>query len=418
MILGTRSGETRKAMQPTATPESVGLGTKRLERIRPWMQACVNAGKLPGASVLVARAGEVAWVATAGYADVEQQRPLGTGHLMRFYSMTKPVTSVAAMMLYEQGLFQLDDPVSRFLPALEDMQVYVSDKGEGMRSEPARRPVTIHHLLTHTAGFTYGLDNDHPVSRLYRERHTDFYPADGPLHEVIARLALLPLVHHPGEHWNYGVSTDVLGHLVEVVSGQRLDRFFAEHILEPLRMVDTSFQVPPEKRERLARLYGPSKTGGLTLLEPPEVSPYFDSVTTLAGGAGLISTLGDYFRFTEMLRRRGELDGTRLLGRKTVQYMTRNHLPDDLAAMGQETFNETTYAGIGFGLGFAVVQDPTRAAVLTSVGEYHWGGAASTAFWIDPAEDLSVIFLTQLLPSSTWPLRRELRALVYSALID
>ena len=405
-------------MQPTTNPESVGLSTGRLERIRPWMQGYMDAGKLAGASVLVARAGEIAWVAAAGYADIEQRRRFETGHLLRFYSMTKPVTSVAAMMLYERGLFQLDDPVARFIPALGDMQVHVSGEGDDMRCEPARRPVTIHQLLTHSAGFTYGLDNDHPVSRLYRERRTDFYPTDGALDEVVSRLACLPLVHHPGERWNYGVATDVLGCLVEVVSGERFDSFFAEHILGPLGMNDTAFQVPPGKRERLARLYGPSNSGGLILLEPPEVSPYFDKVTTFAGGAGLISTLGDYFRFTEMLRRGGELDGVRLLGRKTVQYMTRNHLPGDLAEMGQETFNETTYAGIGFGLGFAVVQDPARAEVLTSVGEYHWGGAASTAFWIDPAEDLTVIFLTQLLPSSTWPLRRELRALVYSALID
>ena len=405
-------------MQPTASPESLGLGTRRLERIRPWMQAYVDDGKLPGASVLVARAGEIAWVATAGYADLEERRRLETGHLMRFYSMTKPVTSVAAMMLYEQGRFGLEDPVCRYIPALGDLRVHVSGEGEEMESEPARRPVTVQQLLTHSAGFTYGLDNDHPVSRLYRERRTDFFPADGPLPEVISRLAGIPLVHHPGERWNYGVATDVLGHLVEVLSGQSLDRFFAEHILEPLGMADTGFQVPEDKRDRLARLYGPSKSGGLTLLEPPGASAYFNNVTTLAGGAGLISTLGDYYRFTEMLRRGGELDGVRLLGRKTVQYMTRNHLPGDIAAMGQETFNETTYHGVGFGLGFAVVLDPARAAMLTSAGEYHWGGAASTAFWIDPVEDLSVIFLTQLLPSSTWPLRHELRALVYQSLID
>ena len=232
-------------MQPTTTPESVGLSGERLERIRPWMQSYVDSGKLPGASVLVARAGEIAWVAATGFADIEQRRPFGTGHLLRFYSMTKPVTSVAAMMLYEQGLFQLDDPVARFLPALGDMQVHVSGEGDGMRCEPARRPITIHQLLTHSAGFTYGLDNDHPVSRLYRERRTDFYPTDGPLEVVISRLAGLPLVHHPGERWNYGVATDVLGHLVEVVSGERLDRFFAEHILGPLGMHDTAFQVPP-----------------------------------------------------------------------------------------------------------------------------------------------------------------------------
>lgn len=405
-------------MQPTASPESLGLGTRRLERIRPWMQAYVDDGKLPGASVLVARAGEIAWVATAGYADVEERRRLETGHLMRFYSMTKPVTSVAAMMLYEQGRFGLEDPVCRYIPALANLWVHVSGEGEEMESEPARRPVTVHQLLTHTAGFTYGLDNDHPVSRLYRERRTDFFPADGPLPEVIVRLAGIPLVHHPGERWNYGVATDVLGHLVEVLSGQRLDRFFAEHILGPLGMVDTAFRVPEEKRDRLARLYGPAKNGGLTLLEPPGASAYFNNVTTFAGGAGLISSLGDYYRFTEMLRRGGELEGVRLLGRKTVQYMTRNHLPGDIAAMARETFYETTYRGIGFGLGFAVVQDPARAAVLSSAGEYNWAGAASTAFWIDPVEDLSVIFLTQLLPSTTWPLRHELRALVYQALID
>ena len=405
-------------MQPTAVPESVGLSAERLARIRPWMRGYVEAGKLPGASVLVARSGELVWVATTGYSDVERGCRLTSDDLMRFYSMTKPVTSVAAMMLYEQGRFQLDDEVSRFVPALRDMRVHVSGEGGEMCSEPARRPITIHQLLTHCAGFTYGLDNDHPVSRLYRDRRTDFYPTDGALEEVVSRLARLPLVHHPGERWNYGVATDVLGRVVEVVSGQRLDRFFAEHILGPLGMHDTGFQVAPEKRGRLARLYGPSKTGGLTPLEPSGVSPYFGDVTTFSGGAGLVSTLGDYFRFTEMLRRGGELDGVRLLGRKTVEYMTRNHLPGDLAAMGRETFNETTSAGIGFGLGFAVVLDPARAAVLTSAGEYHWGGAASTVFWIDPAEDLNVIFLTQLLPSATYPVRRELRTLVYQALID
>lgn len=405
-------------MQPAVVPESLGLSSERLDRIRPWMQGYVDAGRLPGASVLVARAGEIAWVRSTGYADVERRRRLRSDHLLRFYSMTKPVTSVAAMMLYEQGRFQLDDELARFLPAFRDPRVHVEGEGGGLRSEPARGPITIRQLLTHSAGFTYGLGNTHPVSRLYREHRTDFHPADGPLEEVIPRLAALPLVHHPGERWNYGVATDVLGRLVEVLSGQRLDRFFSEHVLGPLGMHDTAFQVAPSKRERLARLYGPSEEGGLVPLEPSGASPYFDGVTTFAGGAGLVSTLGDYFRFTEMLRRKGEFEGVRLLGRKTVEYMTCNHLPGDLAAMGQAAFNETSYEGIGFGLGFAVVLDPARAAVLTSKGEYHWGGAASTAFWIDPAEDLSVIFLTQLLPSGTYPLRRELRALVYQALID
>ena len=290
-------------MQPTAVPESVGLSAGRLARIRPWMRGYVEAGKLPGASVLVARSGELVWVATTGYSDVERERRLTSDDLMRFYSMTKPVTSVAAMMLYEQGRFQLDDEVSRFVPAPAR---HAGPRLGGGRRDVQRARAPAHH---HPPA-------PYPLRRIHvrtRQRSSGIAPLPGPAHrllphgraleEVVSRLARLPLVHHPGERWNYGVATDVLGRVVEVVSGQRLDRFFAEHILGPLGMHDTGFQVAPEKRGRLARLYGPSKTGGLTPLEPSGVSPYFGDVTTFSGGAGLVSTLGDYFRFTEMLRR-------------------------------------------------------------------------------------------------------------------
>ena len=381
------------------------------------MASYVDSGRLPGALTLIARGGQVAFVDAVGYRDVEARVPLTEDALHRFYSMTKPITSVAAMMLYEEGAFHLDDPLEQFIPDFADMQVYVSGERDDMTTEPARAPITIANLLTHTAGLTYGFINNDPLARLYRKSKTDFFPSGGPLDSTVERLARLPLAHHPGERWNYGVATDVLGRLIEVLSGQPLDRFFAERILQPLGMEDTGFEVRPAQRERLARLYGPTAEQGLELLEPADASPYFGPVTTFAGGAGLLSTVGDYLRFTEMLRRKGELDGVRLLGRKTVEYMTRNHLPGDLAAMGQATFNETTFEGIGFGLGFAVVLDPVKAGVICSAGEYGWGGAASTTFWIDPAEDLVVIFLTQLLPSSTYPIRRELRALVYQALV-
>ena len=240
----------------------------------------------------------------------------------------------------------------------------------------------------------------------------------GTVADAVARLARLPLLCHPGTAWNYGVSLDVLGRLVEVIADQSLDRFLAERIFQPLGMLDTCFQVPPDKLDRFAALYGPTPQGGIELKESPAQSAFAQNVTLFSGGGGLMSTAGDYFRFTEMLRLKGEFNGVRLLGRKTVDYMTRNHLPGDLADMGQASFSETSYEGVGFGLGFSVMLDPAKAQVMGTPGEYGWGGMASTAFWVDPGEDMTVIFLTQLSPSSTYPLRRELRVLTYQALID
>lgn len=405
-------------MRLTARPGDVGLSAERLARIGAWMRGYVDAGKLPCAMTLVARRGEVVFFEAQGLADVEAGKPLAADSILRMYSMSKPVTSVAAMMLYEEGRFQLDDPVARFIPGFTDMAVAVSGEGEEIVSEPAREPVTIRHLMTHTSGLIYGFMNETPLGKLYQAEKLDFGHGSGTLEDAVGRLARVPLTSHPGAEWNYGVSTDVLGYLVEVISGERFDRFLAERVLGPLGMADTGFHVPESEQGRFAALYGPTEEGGIELIDPPRASSFMREATMHSGGSGLVSTMGDYHRFCEMLRRKGELDGVRLLGRKTVEYMTLNHLPGDLAAMGQPRFSETSYAGIGFGLGFSVVIDPAKAEVMSSPGEYAWGGAASTAFWIDPVEDLVAIFLTQLLPSCTYPLRRELHALVYQAIID
>jgi len=401
-----------------ARPEIVGLCSKRLAYIRPWMQKYVDEGKLSGAITLVARHGKVVYCESTGYRELATHKPLTTDNIFRFYSMTKPITSVAVMMLYEQGHFQLDDPVAEFIPDLNDLQVYVSGSGADMITEPLNSPLTIHHLLTHTSGFTYGFGDVGPIPELYQQGRTDFGTHDGKLAEVVDRLVKIPLCFHPGTRWNYGVSTDVLGRLVEVISGQTLDEFMQDRILRPLAMRDTGFALPTAKADRLTALYECTDDDNLYLRETPQNSSMIDAVETFSGGGGLVSTLADYFRFSELLRRKGEFEGVRLLGRKTVEYMTQNHLPGDLADMGQPTFNETTFEGIGFGLGLSVMIDPARARVMGSPGEFAWGGYASTAFWIDPREDMTVIFLTQLIPSSAYPIRRELRVLTYQSLID
>jgi CubicO group peptidase (beta-lactamase class C family) len=318
-------------------------------------------------------------------------------------------------MLYERGCFQLDDPVAAYIPALAGMPVYVSGSGKTIETEAQRQPVTIRQLLTHTSGLIYGLLGDSPVSHLYQQHNIDFRLRNDNLAGVIERLGDVALLFQPGTCWHYGISTDVLGRLIEVVSGQALDRFLDQQIFQPLGMSDTGFYVPDAKLPRFAALYGRSGDG-MALSEAPDDNRFCKGVTTFSGGGGLVSTMADYFRFSELLRRKGELDGVRLLGRKTVEYMTGNHLPGDMAAMGQPAWNESTTEGIGFGLGFSVMLDPARAQIIGSAGEYAWGGAASTAFWIDPFEDMTVIFMTQLLPSGAYPLRRELRVLTYQAL--
>ena len=391
-----------------------GFVAERLPRIARHLNGYVDAGKLPGVLCLVSRGGEEAFFHAYGLRDVERDHAMQRDTVVRFYSMTKPVASVALMMLYEEGRFQLDDPVSRSIPAWRDLAVFAGGDAERYAVRQPDAPLTIKHLLTHTSGFTYGFAGEHPVDALYRKAN----PTGGTLAQMVERLAALPLKFSPGAQWNYGVSTDVCGYLVEHFSGLPLDRFVAERIAAPLGMRDSGFAVREGAADRFAACYQHKAPGSYRLQDDPETSRYRSPPTFLSGGGGMVGTIDDYHRFARMLLNKGELEGTRLLGRKTVDYMAANHLPGgrDLAAMGQPVFSETPYEGIGFGLGFSVVVSPTAANVLDSPGEFAWGGAASTYFWVDPAEEVIAVFLTQLLPSSTYPIRRELKTLVYQAL--
>jgi CubicO group peptidase (beta-lactamase class C family) len=400
-------------------PAEVGFDIDRLARIDRHFSAYVDDGRLPGWLAVVARAGKVVHVASYGQRDMEADRPVERDTIFRIYSMSKPITSVAAMMLYEEGGFELKDPVSRFIPSFADTQVYRSGSSAKPVLEPTVEPIRMWHLLSHTSGLSYGFHYAHPVDAIYRAAGFEWgAPANADLAECCERFAALPLVFQPGTGWNYGVSTDVLGRVVEIISGQPLDEFFAERIFQPLGMTDTGFFVPADEVDRLAALYVP-EPGSLAAVRLPGPDPV-KRPTFLSGGGGLVSTAADYHRFTQMLLGGGAVDGVRLLGPRTVRYMTRNHLPGgvDLEAFGQSTFAETSFDGVGFGLGFSVMQDPVANRVLTTPGEFGWGGAASTAFWVDPREQITVLFLTQLLPSSTHPIRPQLKQLVYQALVD
>jgi CubicO group peptidase (beta-lactamase class C family) len=408
-------------------PAELGLDTERLKRIDAHFARYVDDGRLAGWLLTISRHGRLAHVARCGSRDLEAGLPVTDDTLWRIYSMTKPVTSVAAMILYEEGRIALTDPVSAFIPSFADVRVY--DGGSDLRqvTVPATEPVRIWHLLTHTAGLTYGFHRVHPVDALYRAAGFEWgTPSGMDLAQACDVWAGLPLLFQPGTEWNYSVATDVLGRVVEVASGQRLDEFLADRILRPLGMTDTAFwagpQPGPDAASRLAALYRPGEdsqairmdTLGQAALRQPRM---------LSGGGGLVSTAADYNRFTRMLLHTdaspaGELDGIRLLGPRTVGYMARNHLPGnkDLETFGRPLYAESPFRGVGFGLGLAVLLDPVPGKVIGTAGELSWGGAASTTFWIDPAEGLTVSFFTQLLPSSTHPIRPQLRQLVYQAL--
>jgi CubicO group peptidase (beta-lactamase class C family) len=411
-------------LKTDAEPAEVGLDPDRLARIGRHFARYVDDGRLPGWLITVSRHGRLAYVSAYGSRDVEAGSPVTTETVWRIYSMTKPITSVAAMLLYEEGGFQLTDPVSSFIPSFAEVRVYTGGSDLRPVTVPATEPVRIWHLLTHTAGLTYGFHRVHPVDAMYRAAGYEWSsPPGADLARACDDWAGLPLLFQPGAEWNYSVATDVLGRVVEVVSGQRLDEFFATRILGPLGMTDTGFYAGEDQLPRLAALYTPRDGAAVRLdalgnaaLRPPAM---------LGGGGGLVSTAADYHRFTQMLLSRpdspaGELEGTRLLGPRTVRYMSRNHLPggQDLETFGRPLYAESPFRGVGFGLGLAVVIDSAAGKVLGSAGELSWGGAASTAFWIDPAEELTVSFFTQLLPSSAYPIRSQLRQLVYQALIS
>lgn len=405
-------------MQAVKNPKTLGFDPARLGRIRDWMARYVDAGKLPGALTFIARRGEVAYLDWLGARDVESGAPWTDDTIIRIYSMTKPIASLGLMMLYERGEFHLDDPVAAYIPAFSDLRALRPGARAINEVEPLTEPLTIHHLLTHTSGFTYGFNGD-VLGAAYDKHKIGFGPRSGGLQAAVERLAAMPLAFQPGARWNYGVSTDVVGRLIEVISGEPLDRYFADHILEPLGMTDTAFSVGDERADRFASLYETDGAGGMRRTETGADSAFrADKVTTFSGGGGLLSTIHDYARFADMLRRGGELDGERLIGPRTLSFMARNHLPGDLASMGQAVFAETSFAGIGFGLGFSVMLSPETAQTPGSPGDFGWGGMASTTFIVDPVEDMVAIFFTQLVPSSTYPLRKELRALVHQALID
>src|SRR5580693_8214445 len=400
-----------------------GLDPERLRRIDAHFARYVDDGRLPGWLITVSRHGRPVYVARYGSRDLDAGLPVTEDTVWRIYSMTKPITSAAAMMLYEEGRLALTDPVSAFIPSFADVRVYTGGSDQRQVTVPAVEPIRIWHLLTHTAGLAYGFHRVHPVDAMYRAAGFEWStPAGVDLAQACDIWAGLPLLFQPGAEWNYSVATDVLGRVIEVASGQRLDEFFAARILRPLGMTDTGFYAEEAQLPRLAALYTPGSGGTAVRLDalgdaarrPP---------TMLSGGGGLVSTAADYHRFTQMLLHRadspaGELDGTRLLSARTVGYMTRNHLPGglDLETFGRPLYAESPFRGVGFGLGLAVVLDPVPGKVLCSAGELSWGGAASTTFWIDPAEELTVSFFTQLLPSSAYPIRSQLRQLVYQAL--
>lgn len=406
-----------------SSPEAQGLSSERLGRLSALSEKYVQEGRVSGIVNLVLRNGKVVHYEAAGKRGSDNDATMEVDDLFRIYSMTKPVTSVAAMQLYEQGKFHLSDPVTKFVPELKDLEVLKNDG----QFEPVTQVMTMHQLLMHTAGMSYGFDaRVDLVDQMYVQ--ADLSSATD-LDEFVAKLAKLPLRSQPGERYHYSVAVDVTGLIVERISGQRLDKYIQEHILAPLEMNDTFFEVPESERDRFAQNhfinpetgtlvnsdYAPAPYGyrkGVAL------SDYFD-VTLFAGGAGLVSTAMDYARFAEMLRRGGELDGVRILGPKTVKFMTRNHLSEESmhAAWGQTPTADIGRPGFGFGLGFGVVTDSAAIGVLGSDGEYNWGGAGGTIFWVDPVEELVVVSMIQLL-QSPWPFRADVKIAIYQSLTE
>ncbi len=401
-----------------ATPEDVGLSSSQLDRVTGWAHRLVEDGKLAGVTTMVARHGQVVHLQSCGQAVQATGQAMTPDTIVRIYSMTKPLTSVAIMMLYEQGLFQLDDAIVRFLPCFANMRVATGGQRGKIDTAPAARDITFRDLLTHTSGLTYGFMQSTLVDAQYREEGIDFQTAPCTLEELVERLSHIPLLAQPGAEWNYSVGTDVLGHLVEVIAGEPFGDFLERRVIAKLGMVDTLFHVPFAKHDRFAANYARGPDNSLVVIDDPLTSRYREPRSICSGGGGLVSTAADYMRFCQFMLNKGELEGVRLLGRKTIELMTSNHLRGDMAAMGMPRFSESSYEGVGFGLGFSVMLDPARAQIVGTPGEYAWGGAASTAFWVDPVEDMAVLLLTQLTPSSAYPIRRELRALTYAAIID
>jgi CubicO group peptidase (beta-lactamase class C family) len=399
-------------------PESAGLSGPRLQHIDRFLQQkYLDTGKLPCALTLVERNGQVAHLSALGRMDVERNRPLQEDTIFRIYSMTKPLTSLALMMLVEEGRIALDDPVHRYIPQWRDLAVYEGGFIGSFRTKRTSAPMRVVDLLRHTSGLTYGFQQRTNVDAAYRKLRLGEIPTAVSLEQMIDELAKVPLEFSPGGAWNYGVSTDVVGYLVGKVSGQPFEQFLRSRIIDPLGMTDTDFMVPAAKAARFAACYAATPDGRMALQDDPQTSFFLKPPTFVSGGGGLVSTAADYLRFCRMLLNGGTLDGVRIVSPKTLELMSQNHLPGskELPDVAVSLFSEVTYGGVGFGLGFAVTVSPARGLLPGSPGDISWGGLASTYFWVDPRERLIVIFMTQLTPSATYPIRRELRTLVYSA---
>jgi len=408
------------ALQIQAEPESVGMSSERLARIDRHFQHYIDDGRLPGWQIVVARHGKVVHHSISGQRDMAAGLPVEADTIWRIFSMTKPITAVLALQLWEEGAFELNDPVHRYIPSFKDTRVWRAGSVTNPVTDPQTEVMKLWQLFAHTAGLTYGFMYAHPVDELYRRAGFEWgSPAGQNLEAVCDTLAGLPLLYQPGREWAYSMGLDVLGRVLEVVSGKPLDTLLRERLLDPLGMHDTDWWVPEDRQPRLAKLYGahPATRTAIPLDQMGEGAtrqPLF-----LGGGGGLVSTAADYQRFAQMLANGGELDGVRILSPRTVKFMASNHLPNnaDLTAFGRPLFSETAFDGVGFGLGVSVTLDPVKGRVPGNAGEFAWGGAASTAFWVDPVDDLTVSFFTQLLPSSVHPIRSQLKQLVYQAFV-
>jgi CubicO group peptidase (beta-lactamase class C family) len=396
----------------TTNPDALGFSAERLLRINSLMNRYVESGKLAGIDTCVVRHGGIAHREIFGYQNLETKTPMSQDSIFRIYSMTKPIASVALMMLYEEALFNLTDQVSQYIPAFKDVKVWGAD---GALVAPVR-PMTVQDLLRHTAGFSYGgyAESQSPVDKLYDE--ADLFNPKITIKEFSERVASLPLIFHPGEKWHYSVATDIVGYLVEVLADKPLGDFLQEKIIGPLGMVDTAFFIDPSKLDRFCTLYGKTADSDFGVLDLPESSEFLPPVVLHSGGSGLVSTTADYLRFAQCILNNGELDGVRLLGPRTVALMTCNHLPAGLIPIAFE--GSEPMLGMGFGLGFGVMLDAPQSGVMGSVGDHSWGGYAETFFWIDPQEDMIAILMSQYLPSQTYPIRKEFRTAVYQALIS
>jgi CubicO group peptidase (beta-lactamase class C family) len=406
-----------------ASPESVGISSDRLARIRPAMQRWIDRGTIAGASMMIARRGKIVYADQIGRMSKETDEALRSDAIFRIYSMTKPIVCTALMMLYEEGRFQLITPLATFIPAFANVKVLQQDK-----EVAPQRPITIGDLMTHLGGFTYDFLIDSPVGELYRQ-HELMHNAQRTLQQFVDELARLPLAYHPGTKWHYSVSIDVAAHVIEIIANQPLRHFLRERIFDPLGMVDTDFYVPPEKRHRLAAMYGVGDLGarGMTILhmfsnwqqgileriDPQESYPVDQPETFARGGHGLFSTAQDYMRFALMLLNGGTLDGTRILGRKTLELMHANHIPPALLPWD---IAGIAYPGYGFGLGSRVLMDVGLSGMPGTVGEFGWAGAATTYYWVDPAESFAGVFMTQY--QGLEEPQRDFRALAYQAIVD